>query len=98
MLALYLARLETGTVFARNRYGDNTVSAAAIGSDGTLSVVCSTPSGVKDWSHARVFMEGDAFCHESGGTFFTLEGAMKTHCIAIGEPIDAYAETIDDYC
>lgn len=98
MLAQYLARLETGTVFARNRYGDNTVSAAAIGSDGTLSVVCSMPSGVKDWSHARVFLEGDVFCHESGGTFFTLEGAMKTHCIAIGEPIDAYAETIDDYC
>ncbi|MER8536857.1 HNH endonuclease [Mesorhizobium sp. M1005] len=97
-LAKYLARLELGTVFARNRYGDNVVSAAATGPDGMLSVVCSMPSGVKDWSHARVFLEGDVFCHESGGTFFTLEGAMKAHFVAIGGSVDAYAETIDDYC
>jgi hypothetical protein len=94
----YLARLVPGTVFARNRYGESNVVVAAIGPERTLSVVCNIDSGVKDWSHAKVFVEGDAFCHESGRTFFTQEGAMKAHCMAIGEPFEAYEGSIDDYC
>jgi len=97
-LATYLERLADGAVFARNRYGESIVGEAAIGPDGTLSVVCNLLSGVKDWSHARVFVEGDVFCHQSGGTFFTREGAMKAHCIAIGAPFDAYERSIDDFC
>ncbi|RUW81289.1 HNH endonuclease signature motif containing protein [Mesorhizobium sp. M2A.F.Ca.ET.067.02.1.1] len=97
-LKIYLERLAPGELFARNRYGESTVLEAAIGPDGTLSVVCGTPSGVKDWSHARVFVEGGFFCHESGGMFFTREGAMKAHCIAVGAPFDAYDDSIDDYC
>lgn len=94
----YFERLQPGAVFARNRYGESIVSEASIGPDGSLSVVCRNPSGVKHWSHARVFVEGDRFCHESGGTFFELEGAMKAHCIAIGAPYDAYEGSIDDFC
>lgn len=94
----YLARLVPGSVFARNRYGESVVVKAAIGPKRTLSVVCSIQTGIKDWSHATVYLEGEAFCHESGGTFFTLKGAMKAHCIAIGEPFDAYEGSIDDYC
>ncbi len=97
-VASYLARLVPGVVFSRNRYGESTVVEAGIGPDGVLSVVCSSPSGVKDWSHAKVFIEEDTFCHESGGTFFTRDGAMKAHCIAIGAPTDAYQDSIDDYC
>jgi hypothetical protein len=71
---------------------------AAIGANGVLSVVCSSSSGAKDWSHAKVYVVGEAFCHESGATFFTREGAMKTYCIAIGEPFDQYEGSIEDYC
>ncbi|WP_210235206.1 MULTISPECIES: HNH endonuclease signature motif containing protein [unclassified Mesorhizobium] len=98
VLQEYLARLTPAAVFGRNQYGDNTVIEAAIGPDGALSVVCNTPSSIKGWSHARVFMEGELFCHESGGMFFTLEGAMKAHCLAIGAPTDRYEDSIDDYC
>lgn len=97
-LAEYLSRLTEGAVFGRNRYGDSTVFAAALGPDGALSVVCSIESSVKGWSHARVFIADGMFIHEAGGTFFAGDGAMKAHCVAIGAPTDAYGETIDDYC
>ena len=97
-IASYRERLVPGSVFARNRYGARPVAEAAIGPNGVLSVGCSSPSGVKDWSHAKVYIEGEAFCHESGGTFFSREGAMKAHCITIGAPFDQYEGSIDDYC
>lgn len=95
----YLGRLQRGVVFARNRYGDSTVVQAGKALDGALSIVCSTSSGVKGWSRARVFIEGAKVCHESGGTFFDEEGAMKGHLLALGVPFDeAQYESIDDYC
>jgi len=97
-LKVYLERLTKGAVFARNRHGESIVDNAAIGPDGVLSVVCNTPTGVKDWTHARVYSEGAVFRHEAGGTFFTREGAMKAHCKVIGAPFDAYEGSIDDYC
>ena len=97
-LQVYLERLTNGAVFARNRHGESIVEDAAIGPDGALSVVCNTPTGLKDWTHARVYSEGAVFRHEAGGTFFTREGAMKAHCKAIGAAFDAYEGSIDDYC
>lgn len=93
-LEKYLECLSFGTVFARNRYGESIVVAAAIGEDNTMSVICNTQTGVKDWSLAKVFVEGEGFCHESGGMFFTLQGVLKAHCQAIGEE---FGESIDDY-
>lgn len=93
----YLGRLTAGAVFARNRYGESTVAEAGRTTD-FLSVVCKTASGVKDWSVAQIFVEGDAICHQSGGTFFTKEGAMKAHLRALGVAFDeALYESIDDY-
>lgn len=93
----YLARLQPGFVFARNRYGESRVEEAAK-TQSLVSVVCRTESGVKDWSVARVSIEGDAVCHESGGMFFTKEGAMKAHLRALGVAFDeALYESIDDY-
>ncbi len=93
----YLKQLQTGVVFARNSYGESTVVEAAV-ANGVLSVVCSATSGVKDWMVAHVSVEGDALCHQSGGTFFTKEGALKAHFRALGVPFDeALYESIDDY-
>jgi hypothetical protein len=97
-LKTYLERLTKGAVFSRNRFGESNVVEAGLSAEGVLSVVCNSPSGVKDWSQAKVYLEGDTFCHEAGGTFFSQEGAMKAHCIAIGAPFDAYEGSIDDYC
>jgi len=96
-LDAYLERLRVGAVFARNRYGESVVVTAGQ-NNGILSVVCNTPSGVKDWTMALIFVEGDALCHQSGGTFFTEKGAMKAHLRALGLPFDeALYESIDDY-
>lgn len=93
----YLGRLHAGAVFARNRYGESIVSEAGA-TNAVLSVVCNTSSGVKDWTVAKVFVEGDAVCHESGGTFFTREGALKAHLRTLGVPFDeTQYESIDDY-
>ncbi|WSG98803.1 hypothetical protein U8P76_30690 (plasmid) [Rhizobium johnstonii] len=82
-----------------SRYGENIVLEAAIGPGNILSVVSSTPPGsVKGWARAQVYVEGEKFCHESCGTFFAQEGAMKAHCMAIGAPYEHYGESIDDYC
>ncbi|GEP60437.1 HNH endonuclease signature motif containing protein [Reyranella soli] len=94
----YLARLAPGAVFARNQFGESIAAEAEIGADGVLSVVCQAPSGVKNWTHARICVDGAFFRHESGGTFFTWEGAMKAHCITLGVPSDAYEGSIDDFC
>ncbi|MBN9020975.1 MAG: HNH endonuclease [Rhizobiales bacterium] len=94
----YLGRLVSGAVFARNSYGESTVLEAAIAPDGALSVVCNTPSGIRDWTHARVIIDGGVFCHESGGTFFERNGAMKAHCLAIGAPAEEYEGSFDDFC
>lgn len=93
-LEQYLERLCFGTVFARNRYGESIVVAAGMGVGNTMSILCNTQNGIKDWTLAKVFVEGDSFCHESGGMFFTLLGALKAHCEAIGEEV---GESIDDY-
>jgi len=96
-LHAYRERLAPGAVFGRNRYGESTVAEAGISEGGVLSVVCHSPSGVKGWSHAKISVDGASFRHESGGMFFTWEGAMKAHCITLGLPFDAYNGSIDDY-
>lgn len=94
----YLTKLQPGVVFARNRYGASYVAEAAKTLDGALSVVCTTASGVKGWTVAKVYTEDGRTIHESGGTFFTREGAMKHHWRASGVVFDeALYESIDDY-
>ncbi len=98
-LADYLARLSSGAVFTRSRFGENIVVEAAMGPGNILSVVSSAPpESVKGWARAQVYVEGEKFCHESCGTFFEREGVMKAHCKAIGATYEQYGESIDDYC
>ncbi len=59
-----------------------------------LSVI-THQDGVKDWAVACVSIEENKYIHESISTFFTLEGAIKTHCMILG---DTWDESFDDYC
>jgi hypothetical protein len=98
VLEEYLKRLEVGAVFALNQYGESTVVELGMTSDGALSIVCKSPSGIKDWSVARVFVDNGRICHESQGMFFDIKGAMKAHLRALGVQFDEAAyESIDDY-
>lgn len=51
---------------------------------------------VKGWAVAKVTVENDKFVHESLGSYFTVEGAMKKHCSLLNIPCE-YKETFDDF-
>jgi len=98
----YLEELKTGSVFCRNTFGDSIVAKAEIDEKGTcVSVICTIDSWIKNYALAKVTFENGKFIHASEGTFFTFDGAEKTHCSLIGvdwmEP-DGYEGCIDDYC
>jgi hypothetical protein len=93
-LTEYAAQLKPGTVFVRNQFGQSLVVTAAEGG-GLLSVVCNSPENpVKEWSAIKVTIENGKFVHE-GGTYFTLQGALKKHYSLLGIPFER--ESIDDY-
>lgn len=93
----YFKKLKTGSVFSRNRYGESKVVLVALSEQSdALFVLCKIPSGVKDWSLAKVYIDGQSFVHESLGSFFDLEGAKKQFTLAQGLEWDG-EDTIDDY-
>jgi hypothetical protein len=93
-LTEYAKRLNFGTVFARNQYGQSLV-VTADGGDGLLSVVCNlSENPIKNWSVAKVTIENEKFVHENVHSYFTLQGALKAHCNLLGIPFE---ESIDDY-
>ncbi len=98
----YVSRLECGTVFSRNIYGESVVDIAELNKDGTcLSVICMIDSGVKDYAVAKVTLEEGKYIHTSVSTYFTYDGAAKSHCELIGIPWEkpeGYEGCIDDYC
>lgn len=98
----YASRLESGVIYSRNRYGESIVEVAEFSKDGScLSVLCKIDSGIKNYALSKVTFEESKFIHASGSTFFTREGAEKSHYQVIGlpweEPI-GYEGCIDDYC
>lgn len=96
-LADYFRKLEEGAIFSRNRYGDFKVLLTALSEKSdALFVICSMPSGVKDWSLAKVYIDDQSFVHESLGSFFDLEGAKKQFTLAQGLKWDG-GDTTDDY-
>jgi len=101
LLAEYFMELVFGSVFSRNIFGESITVQAGLtkGSEDynfpRLIVLCSLPGGVKAWAVASVTIENGYFVHENLGSFFTLQGALKTHCGLLGESLN---ESIDDYC
>jgi hypothetical protein len=49
---------------------------------------------VKEWAVTKITEAEDKLVHESFGSFFTLQGAMKRHCAIAEVPLD---DSIDDY-
>lgn len=91
----YLRRLTSGAVFASHIYGEPLVVVAEQGTD-FISVLCNLPNNpVKGWAVTKVSIESGLFVHESVGTYFSFEGAQKSHSILLNRPFDK--ETIDDF-
>lgn len=92
----YLQNLKEGVVFSRDQYGEaKVVSAALTESLDSLVVMCNKP-GVKDWSLARVYINGQHFVHEARGTYFRLDGAQKYFTLERGLEWEG-GDTFDDF-
>ena len=93
-LSDYATLLKFGTVFARNSFGDSLIVVAEEGED-LLSVVCNLQGNpIKEWALTKVTVENGKFVHKSIRTYFTLQGALKQHCLLLDVP---FMESIDDY-
>jgi hypothetical protein len=90
-LSVYGELLTFGTVFARNTFGNSVVVVAEEGK-GLLCVVSNLRGNVKEWGLTKVTVENGKFIHESLGTYFTLQGALKQHCGLLDVP---FMESID---
>ncbi len=94
-------------IFCRNKYGASKVVIAELSASGQLCVITMLEdTAVKHFAVAIVVRESESIIHESGGTFFTLEGAAKAHCRQLDVPGETHCdrrglpwgESIDDYC
>ena len=101
-LQIYFKQLKVGAIFSRNMFGESVVDTAELNSEGTcLSVICAIGGGVKNYALAKVTFEEGRYIHSSEGTYFTHDGAAKSHCATLDikwvEPA-GYEGCIDDYC
>ena len=98
----YLSRLESGSVFSHNQFGESIVEIAEIGLDDVcLCVLCKISSGVKNFALAKITIENNKFIHTNKHTFIQYEGAEKSFCELVGKPWiepEGYEGCIDDYC
>jgi hypothetical protein len=92
----YAEVLSFGTVFSKNVFGESVVVAAEINPDGSVLSVINNMLGnsVKEWAVTRITQDECHLIHESIGSFFTLQGAMKRHCAIVEVSLN---ESIDDY-
>lgn len=84
----YYEQLVFGEVFATNNYYTSKVVQADMDAD-NIHILTNSKNGVKQWANAQVFVENRVVFHKSMGTFFTLQGALKTFC--------EYTQTEFDY-
>ena len=76
----------------------HSVSPVVVAEEGSgfLSVVCNlSENRVKEWALTKVAAENGKFVHESVGTYFSLQGALKAHCSLLGVLFEE--ESIDEY-
>jgi hypothetical protein len=99
-ISTYAARLEAGSIFARNDFSDSVIVAFAMSEDRqSLWVMCelNQEHAVKPWALAQVTFEDGLYVHANRGSFFSKEGAEKQFCIAQGMEWTG-GDSIDDAC
>jgi len=98
-LEAYKSNLIVDAVFCTNKYYSSLVVDSAIADEGESIIVMtvSAKQSVKPWALSRVYLCKDLFVHESLGTFFEENGAMKYFTLAQGKEWTG-EDSIDDYC
>lgn len=96
-LVKYYESLSVGDVFVRNRYGENKIVYKALTEDKkNMFIITDLSSPIKNYALAKVYIEDGLYVHESMGTFFEEQGALKRFTLAQGLEWDG-EDTIDDY-
>jgi HNH endonuclease len=94
----YLSKLKEGETFSRNKFGQSTILEAQISEDEFFISVITESNSVKPVAVAKVSIKNGKFCHESYGSFFSIEGATKQHYKNMGLTCDDIGDCIDNYC
>lgn len=94
----YAGNLTVGDVFMKNRYGTSRVHKIALSDDEKYLYVITKAEdfAIKEYALAIVYFENNLYVHQSKGTFFTEEGAMKQFTLAQGLEWDG-EDSIDDF-
>lgn len=96
-LSTYQQSLVQGSVFARNQYGESVVEKSEInGETNELFVMTKSDNPIKPFALAKIYLMKNNFVHESLGTFFERNGALKEFTISLGNIWDG-EDSIDDF-
>lgn len=94
----YYDNLQVGMPFCKNeRYVSSVWKFSMADEDTSLIVLTKSEGGIKPWALAKVTYRNGFFIHESLGSFFSEDGAMKYFTLAKGEEWTG-EDSIDDYC
>jgi hypothetical protein len=96
----YFNNLEIGITFSRNQYGSSIVLDYALIDVGKTLLVATASEdvdSVKPYGLTMIHHSGSQFIHESKGTFFEENGAMKQFALAQGKEWTG-GDGIDDFC
>ena len=86
-----------GLPFCTNDIYTSLVERFALADNGNSLIVMTTGGNIKPWALAKVTVRDDKFVHQSLGSYFHEDGALKYFTIAKGEKWEG-GEVFDDLC
>lgn len=99
-IASHAANLKIKEVFSKNQYSSYNVIDFALSKDNsTLWVVCKIDEGfaIKSYFLTEITLHDNKFVHNSLGSFFGEDGALKRFTLAQGLEWTG-GDTFDDFC
>ena len=98
-LEAYQANLKKDAIFCTNHLYTSVVVKSAISNEGKSLWVMTkgVEQYIKPWAIARITYKDGVFFHESGGTFFEEEGALKYFTLGLGKEWTG-GDVFDDFC
>lgn len=93
----YEKNLQKGKAFSINKFGTSKIEEFQLSSKSNeLLVLTIGDNSIKPFALAKVYIDEKSIVHESVGSFFTKNGALKEFKTILGEDWNG-EETIDDY-
>jgi hypothetical protein len=98
-LETYKLNLKVDAIFCKNNYYTSFVMDSAISDEGNSLWVMTRAAEetIKPWALSRITYKDGMYYHESGGTFFEENGALKYFTLAQGKEWTG-GDVFDDYC